>query len=66
MLYDMIMERVLTWARIISAPASARPNAIACPSPRVAPVHMAVFPSRENRERTPVMMEAAVCTAHCY
>ena len=40
--------KVFTWTRRISAPASARASAMACPIPRVPPVIRAVCPLSEN------------------
>lgn len=47
-----------TWTSIISAPASARATAIACPIPLVPPVTRAVFPWSENSED--IGVEAAI------
>ena len=46
----LVLRRLFTWTRRISAPASAKASAMACPIPRVPPVIRAVCPSRENIE----------------
>ncbi len=45
---DSAYGDLFTCTRRISAPASAKASAMACPIPRVPPVTMAVCPSREN------------------
>ena len=44
----ILYRYIITWTSRISAPASARAIAMACPMPLVPPVTNAVFPSREN------------------
>lgn len=43
---------IRTWIKTISAPASARAMAIACPIPLVPPVTIATLPLNENNDKT--------------